>query len=264
MNTLRYILLLLCVTTASACRNFSEPELNFNIEEQSPIAIEELNQMVIDEAVEVTQPLMIEGYVATSDEASNFHKSFILSDATGGVEIMAGLYDLHVLYPEGQRLYISLQGCTLARSYGVVQVGLKAEEHSGFQVNYFGSRVLLDKHISRSAENREVEPIVRTISQLKPSVCGRLTTIRSLHLASTEYADAWHINTEGRWQGYNIFHDEQGDKIAVYTSDYASYCQHTVPLTAVDITGILQRGEVAGEEMYMLKMSREDDCTNSI
>ena len=54
MNTLRYILLLLCVTAVSACRNFSEPELNFNIEEQSPIAIEELNQMVVDEAVEVT------------------------------------------------------------------------------------------------------------------------------------------------------------------------------------------------------------------
>ena len=124
--------------------------------------------------------------------------------------------------------------------------------------------MLLDKHISRSAENRKIEPIVYDISQLKPSDCGRLITIRSLQLTSSEYADGWMVNTEGKWQGYNIFKDEQGNKIAVYTSDYASYCEHSVPLTTVDITGILQRGEVAGEEMYMLKMSREDDCTQAL
>lgn len=264
MRHLRYILPILCLTATSACKNFSEPELNFSIEEQSLISIEHLNQMVLDEAVDISQPLLLEGYVTSSDEASNFHKTFVLQDATAGVEIMAGLYDLHVLYPEGQRLYISLQGCRAARSYGVVQIGLKAEEHSGFAVNYFSSRVLLDKHISRSAENRKTEPIVYDISQLKPSDCGRLIKIRSLQLTSSEYADGWMVNTEGKWQGYNIFKDEQGNKIAVYTSDYASYCEHSVPLTTVDITGILQRGEVAGEEMYMLKMSREDDCTQAL
>lgn len=264
IQSCRYILLTLCLITALACKNFDEPELNFEIEGQSLITIAHLNTMVVDEAITITQPLMIEGYVASSDEDSNFHKTFIINDSSGGVEIMAGIYDLHVLYPEGQKLYIALQGCTLSRSYGVVQIGLGSEEHSGFDVDYFGSRVLLDKHISRSAENRIVTPTRCEIAALQPDDCGRLITVSAISLVSAEYADGWNINTEGKWLGYNIFRSAEGHEIAVYISEYASYSGLHIPTSEVDITGILQRGEVAGEERYMLKMSREDDCKEHI
>lgn len=255
-------LLLLITAGLFSCKRFDEPTLNLDLDGQSTMSLAELNNMVIDESITVTQPILVEGYVVSNDAASNYHKTFIINDASSGVEIMAGLYDLNIYYPEGQKVYISLEGCTLARSYGVLQIGLKAEQHSGFDIDYFGSRVLLDKHITRSAENKKIEPPTLAIPDLQPTDCGRLIRINALRLCSADYAEEWNINTEGRWQGYNIFIDSDGGKIAVYTSDYATYRDAYIPHEEVDIVGVLQRGTVAGEEMYMLKMNAEDDCQN--
>ena len=71
------------------------------------------------------------------------------------------------------------------------------------------------------------------------------------------------VQNNGVWEGYSIFTDKNGYKIAIYTSEYADYAQNPIPTGAVSITGILQYGKVDGEELYIIKMRDEKDC-NSI
>ena len=107
---------------------------------------------------------------------------------------------------------------------------------------------------------QEVKPSVCEIGALEESLCGRLVTIEGLQLVSAKYPDAWEVNLEGEWHGYNFFEDKEGHTIVVYTSEYATYGEHLIPEGELSITGVLQWGAVAGEERFMLKMRYEEDC----
>lgn len=248
----------------ASCNSFDEPSLNYVPDTAATMSIAELGEMVGDYPLNIDRPVTIKGCVVSSDIASNFHKTFVINDDSGGVEIMAGIYDLANIYPEGQTLVVSLDGCSVARRYGVLQVGLESESYSGFDVEYFASRVLLDEHVARVDENSRVEPLCIAIDAMSPELCGRLVCVKSLEMVTEEYLDGWQINQEGKWSGYNIFRDVAGCNIGIYTSEYANYSDRRVPSGEVDIVGVLQYGTVAGEDMYMLKMRYEEDCQSTI
>ena len=255
------ILSIIGVVTLCSCKSFSEPELNFDNQSEATVSISNLISRIADDPIKITEPMFICGHVVSDDAASNFHKTFIINENGAGVEIMAGIYDLHNIYPMGQQIIISLEGCTIARHYGVVQIGLEGESYSGFPTAYFDSRIILDQHIYRTDKNITPKPTIRTIDNLTREECGLLVNICDLTLVSAEYSEEWKINPDGEWCGYNIFRDSDGNNIAVYTSEYASYTNAKIPQANVDIIGILQQGTVAGEEMFMLKMRNENDCS---
>ena len=118
------ILFALALSLASGCKSYETPELNFGVYDAECISIATLCSQIDQKPITITEDLVIEGYVVSNDKESNFHKTFVINDKYGGVEIMAGIYDLHDIYPEGEKVYIALKDCTLARHYGVVQVGM--------------------------------------------------------------------------------------------------------------------------------------------
>lgn len=244
---------------AVACREFDRPERV--IDEMPPnITIAELSRLVGDKSLTIDQPLRIGGVVTSSDAESNFHKTFTIEDATAGVEIMAGIYGLHNIYPQGHYLTVDLDGCGVGRHYGVLQVGLPAKSYSGYPTDYFSSRVLLDRHISCHQNTATIEPQRLRPADLDTSMCGRLVQIDNLQLCSYLHPEAWEVNLEGTWHGYNFFSTAEDGIVVVYTSDYASYADEPIPQGKLSITGILQHGVVAGEELFMIKMRSESDC----
>ena len=260
---LRITLLFVLSLVLHGCHNFDDPAPQSALPEAANMAIADLCKLVGNKSVYIEESIVIGGYVTSSDKASNFYKTFTIEDATGGVEIMAGLYDLHNIYPEGYYVTVKLQGLTLCKHYGVLQVGRKAESYSNYPTEYFTSRILLDKHITRYDVRSLIAPKPLSIKELQQSDCGRLVCIGALRNVSNEYADVYGINDNGSWKGYNIFADESGNRIAVFTSDYADYADNAVPSDNVTITGILQYGEFDSKEMYMIKMRNENDCTTT-
>lgn len=241
------------------CRRYDAPA---GLPKTEPVtmSLAALGELVGERTVEVGEPIVVGGYVTTSDEDSNFHKTLIIDDGTAGAEVMLGIYDSYHLYPLGYYVTIALQGCGIGRHYGVMQIGLPAEEYSGFPTDYFSSRVMLDRHIQPSADYREVVAEVRTIDELSATECGRLVKVEGLELVSNLYPDVWKVNQSGTWREYNIFQDEKEQRIAVYTSEYADYADSEVPAERLSLTGILQTGRIDGEDMFMLKMRYEEDC----
>ena len=244
-------LLIFCCTMLLSCKHFDEP-VNGNLIPQAPnMTIEDLRMQVGERRVSITEPIIIGGYVTTDDTASNFYRTLCIEDATGGVEIMAGTYDMHNIYPEGYYITANLKGCAIGEQLGVMQVGMPAASYSYYPTEYFASRAVIDKYIKRYNLRRDIAPLPLTIEKLTPSHCGRLVNIGGL--TATE---------QGIWNGYQIFTDDNGQNIAVYTSEYADYAQKPLPSTSVSITGILQYGKIEGEEYYIIKMRDEKDCNS--
>lgn len=250
----RLLLSILIVTFGmmSSCKSFDEPEQGETIPEAANISIHDLHTAIDGRTVIIEQDIIIGGYVTSSDEASNFHRTFTIEDASGGVEIMAGLYDLHNIYPKGYYVTISLKGCALGEHFGVMQVGIPTEEYSYYPTDYFASRAMIDRHLKRYNIKRDVAPLPLSIKELDKTHCGRLVNI-----------DALTAIEEGVWSGYTFFSDGMGKKIAIYTSEYATYAQTVLPTGKVAVTGILQYGKVEGEECYIIKMRDEKDCCSN-
>lgn len=246
---------LCCAVVCAAsvgCKEFDEPAWEEALPDAPNIAIADLHSMITGRTVIIEQDIVIGGYVTSSDEASNFYRTLTIEDSTGGVEIMVGLYDTHNIYPKGYYLTVNLNSCAVAEHYGVMQVGMPTAEYSYYPTDYFASRAIVDKHIKRYDKRRDVSPKVTSIANLTPADCGRLVNIGGIT-----------VQNSGVWEGYSIFADKNGNKIALYTSEYADYAQNPIPTGAVSITGILQYGKVDGEELYIIKMRDEKDC-NSI
>ena len=239
------------------------------------MSLGELRGLWRGKTFEITEPIVVGGVVTSSDKAGNFYQTFTIEDATGAAEIRAGMRDLHNPYPVGCRLTVKLEGCAVGVERGVLQIGLKPETYSNYTVDYFYSKVLLDKHIVRSGDVVGVSPLRVAYGDLSDKKCGRLVQIESLSLlvetgddAEDDAEDESEVATPqpATWRGYRAFADGEGNRVYTYTSDYADFAAEEVPTIPCDITGILQLEKIAGVEgeCFVLKMRSEDDCVPSV
>ncbi len=252
---------LLVLATFSGCRSYDSPPDEDGTPQAPNISIADLHDLCGKGPLDICEPLVAGGYVTSSDRAANFNRTFTIEDSTGGMEIMAGLYDLHNIYPLGCYVTVRLEGCTVAESRGVLQAGIAAAEYDSYPTSYFSSRALLDRHVFGYDIRREVAPLPLSADELDIGMCGRLVTVGPLRLVTDgEHAEGWNVNRDGTWSGYNFFADERGTIVAVYTSAYADYAARRVPDRQTALTGILQYGKADGEDCFMIKMRDENDC----
>ena len=224
-------------------------------------AIRELHDFYYGKPFVVTDDMVIGGYVTSSDKSGNFYRTFTIRDASGGVEILAGTSDLHNIYPIGCYVCVKLEGCAVCESRGVLQVGAEAETYENIDVDYFYSKVELDRCIIRSG--RDVEPIdipVLPYSGLDASLCGCPVRLDGLKLVRPSgFAD----NEPCTLSGYRAFETAGGNRIYTYTNGYADFADDEVPDGRVNITGILQYGSISDEpnDCFILKMRGREDCS---
>lgn len=260
LHNLLFHATLFALATFAGCRSYDTPDDEVGTPQAPNISIADLHGLCGRGPLAIGEPLIAGGYVTSSDRASNFSRTFTIEDPTGGMEIMAGLYDLHNIYPEGCYITVLLDGCTVAESRGVLQAGIAAGEYDRYPTSYFSSRTLLDRHVRRYDIRSEVAPLPIAAAELDISMCGRLVTVGPLHTATADHAGGWNVNADGTWSGYNFFADTSGTTVAVYTSARADYADRRIPDRRVALTGILEYGTADGEDCFMIKMRDENDC----
>lgn len=259
LHTIALIVCLLLI----GCEEFKEPQIH-PTPLTTNLSIKELRTLCGERSLLIDKEYIIGGYVTSCDKAGNFYRTFCIEDFTGGVEIMAGLYDLHNNFPLGHYVTVKLNGCCVAPHRKVLQIGLPAKSYSPYPTDYFYSRVVLDKHLNCYDKTIDLTPSQLSINSLQEDMCGRIVEISGLKLCSANHPDIWQINQEGKWKGYNFFCDSEGREIAIYTSEYASYADNQIPTTMVSICGIVQYDEIQGKEYYIIKMRDENDCKSTL
>lgn len=261
---IRVVMFVLAVlVTACDYNTFDEADPS---EEHTPLPnlqIGTLRERCLSGSVELSDEMVLSGYVTSSDRANNFYRTLMIEDNTGAAEMLVGLYDLHNLYPVGAQLVVKCGGLAAELDDGLLRVGL-ADHLTSYTVTYMESRVVVDQHLFLSGMKVEPNPLKTTIDRLLPERVGRLVRIENLRLdpvADTTWALPVALTGEEEPRSATIkFRDVSGqDSIYVYTSGYASFAGDTVPKGTVSITGILLSGKVDGEEVYQLKMRDEQD-----
>ena len=146
---------------------------------------------------EITDDIVIEGKISTSDQAGNFYRSMYIQDETGGIELKMGRTGLYNDYKPGQTVYVVCKGLWLGMygyddddrygGAGMVQLGYK-DPTEEYETSYIEVQYLIDQHVFRGEEGDPVEPVVITENELpgqwdtqaENSNIGRLVTLRGL------------------------------------------------------------------------------------
>ncbi len=246
------LLLLLC--TGCGEHDFEAPA-DLPVSMAPTLTIAQLQARHRSGLLALTEDEVIGGVVTASDGSGNFYRSFIVEDATGALEVMAGLYDLHALYPEGRVVYVSLKGLTLGVSDGVYQLGLD----EGYRAGYLNHPALLDRHIFRGGWNTDFRPAIVSIPQLTDNWTGRLVTIYGLTLNGAGTA-TWATPEGDSFTGYPLEKDvratdPQGNRVYIYTSGYADFAGEAIPPGPLAITGIVLKED----KNFRLKMREQRD-----
>lgn len=202
--------------------------------------------------VEVNREVIIAGVVTANDLSGNFYRSFIIEDATGAVEVRAGLYDLKNLFPEGRYVAVKAEGLWVSDYNGVLQIGMKPSG-GRHQADYFGHRVVMDRYVVRGEMREKPEPLTTTIDRLGEDMCGRLVRIEGLTLMADEPA-TWASADDFAGYSSRIFVDGDGTEMTVSTSKYASFAGSAIPSGTLSLTGILMN-----DTRYALRLRTLED-----
>lgn len=203
----------------------------------------------------VTGDIVVSGRVNTSDLGGNFYRTLCIEDEGAGLEIMAGIDQLHNDFPMGCRVTLRLKGLALGESRGILQAGRTPAAGSGFVTDYIGSKPALDAALTRNGEQLHLlVPTLLTIRELTPERCGTLVRLEALRYSPEDL-------TPGTWTGYKRFTDDDGAEIHTYVRNYARFAGDEVPVGRCTLTGILQYDD-AGDGRYILKLRDENDCTH--
>lgn len=259
MRLLSVLVLAAAILPLGGCRDrFGSPAGEDFDAPNANITIASLIGMYRGEPVVITENMTIAGRVTSSDRAGNFYRSLMVEQDGAAVEIMAGLTDLHNVWPAGSGVTVRLQGLAMGRRDNVTCLGLPAPEYSYLPVGYIPSREELDARISRTHGPEPFGIPDFYAPQLDVSMCGRLVRVVAL-VRTADDAEA------GSWAGFRIFEDDEvGNRIAVSVSSYADFAAHAVPSgRRFAIAGILLWGrpEGADEDMFILKPRDERDIS---
>ncbi len=253
-----------CVTFVACDYNSFDPIRDFDedtlVVNTSIRALREYYDQGDEEGSVVADPIVIGGRVTTSDVAGNFFRTFFIEDATGALEVMAGVTELQAIYPLGQLVAIRMEGLAVSVQHEVLRIGLPPAPGDYYFVNYFAHRVVLDRYIVRSRHLAPVDPLPVVLGELDASLCGRLVRIDGLFRSDTIPGLTWAVGGESPRTGYRMFRDAAGDSLCVVTSGYSRLAATPLPEDTVSLTGILSYGPgESSRKCFQLKLRDQYD-----
>ncbi len=121
--------------------------------------------------VEITDDAVIEGIVNCDDRSGNYYQQISLQDATGGVVLRLGSFNLFNDFPVGRKIYVKLKGLYLGRFNGTLQFGggIDSQYISQGGVTLLAAN-LIDQHVIKGPLNQPLVPQVVTVPQLTTSL----------------------------------------------------------------------------------------------
>ena len=249
---------LVVITLLASCVDdiHVEPAFEHRCGRVESVSVQDIREALGGGALYIDDDIVVEVTVIANDYYNNFFKKVVLSDQTGGFELLLGMYDAHLQFPIGRTIHISMKGLTADLYNEVMRVGISdfslVVEPPG-DINYY---YILDEYVCDCLYFPEVkEPVPVSISELSSDMCGRLVTVKDI--INNRYGITW--ASTGR--EYVYFQDSSGTEIVVETSSYAQFASELVPIDEVAITGVLSLQNINEELFYTLKIGNLYDVS---
>ena len=178
-SIIRIFILSLTVFLTSCVQDdeYSTPDLQGKCQTLTPTkTIAEVKTAYANNSATITEDIIIEGYVSSSDESGNVYKTIYLQDApenpTQGLVVSVDAVSTYTSYPQGSKVYIKLKGLAFGKYGNVLQVGYMNIDPVT-NTSEFGRipEKLVGNHLVRSCDPKaKIVPKVITLSQLSSSI----------------------------------------------------------------------------------------------
>ncbi|HET8838550.1 MAG TPA: DUF5689 domain-containing protein [Flavobacteriaceae bacterium] len=188
----------------------------------------------------ITDSLIIEGYVISSDKTGNFYKELIIQSSPenpeAGISIQTDASDLYTFFEPGRKVYVSLKGLYVGEDGGVITIG----DLYGAEVGRMDN-LEFEQHVFRSGETAEIVPTVITLDQVSDAKVNTLVTFENMQfpsgLVGEHYGnldDTFTVNRE-------VESCVTGQTIILRNSGFASFKNELLPEGQGSITAVLSK-----------------------
>lgn len=181
--------------------------------------------------------IIIVGTIVSTTNPGNIYKSLYLQDATGAICIGIDTSAVSKAYPMGVAMAVNCTGLQIGRFNGLVQMG-KAD---GSGVNRI-TMPELRPHVKLDYFMGKLDTITTDIPTLLEAMRtdeGKIEwQSRLVRINHVKFAEAGEPFTNGGTTSRNIV-DDQGNRMIVYNSSYATFAYDKLPYGHGDIVGIL-------------------------
>ncbi len=217
--------LLLGSTFESCKKRFDEPPVEEfpSITPNSTISRIKALHTIGNTPTLITDSLVIEGIVVSSDEAGNFFKQLIIQDDSAGIELRIELSNLYTDYPVGRKVWVKCKDLYVGDYEGNHQL----------TINDAGDRIpegMLSKFLIGGPKDQPVTPKSVSILDVKNTTIYRnmLVELDNVQFASADsgqtYADAVNSSSLNR-----SIQDCNGNAIILRSSGYATFASDLTP-----------------------------------
>lgn len=241
----KFIFLFSIVSCFSACVHddkFDIPNLQCKELWSANAQIDDLLNKLSANPTIIEEDLVLEGFVASSDESGNFYRELIIQNKrenpTKGIKVSINKTNLFNEFPVGSKVLINAKGLTLSLSNGVPTIGQGLyQEKSAGQIE---ANVLYN-HIDKTCD--ETKPIQAKSFENIKALINKENLNQYIQLNQVYFQDggkaSFHDSKSSFPATNRYLIDANGKKIAVRTSKYASFSKETLPKGVGNLKAIL-------------------------
>lgn len=201
------------------------------------------------------------GYVISSDEGGNFFEEIVLQNApsnpTAGIVVQIDVNPLYTLYEFGRKVFIKLDGLTVAEDNGVLQIGVR----SGNEIDKIPAP-LRNEHIIRDSEVATITPLELSVSDFSNDKENLFIRLTDVQFNRDEVLGARPLTFAGeptdQFDGERTLETCPGNTaIVLSTSTFSDFKSLPLPANRGSIDGILTRDFF--DSFYTLVINSPED-----
>lgn len=225
------LLVSMLLLALSCARDDGEPQFG------GEVSVAYLRSLAKERAVKLKYDYTIRGHVVANDKYNELSNSFVVADATGGVEIDVDMRDVDVYVPLFSTVTVRCTGLSLGRVGGKICLGVESTDE--YVVERIAEAEVYNRVKVDTTNHKPVAAQRRRIAELQSRDMLRYICIDSLR--AIESGALWtdvdpvagdHVTT--------IRHFTDGsDTLRVVTDGRCQYASHALPEGLVSLRGVL-------------------------
>ncbi|AFL97194.1 DUF5689 domain-containing protein [Ornithobacterium rhinotracheale] len=192
---------------------------------------------------EITENVILSGYVVSSDEGGNFYQQIIIQDNKSpefnGIEVSAAIKGYSDYFPIGARVKVFAKGLIIAKDRGVIKLGVK---DSKFPVGRIPEKEVFN-HLKFYC-NKELEtPAAKVYTDISKALQdGNVSTLIRLENVYFPAANGQQTFVPKGEKASNLsIKDENGNTLDLRNSSFVKWADNIVPRGKGSITLILSK-----------------------
>ena len=204
------------------------------------VSIAHLKSLAKSESYTITDDISIEGYVVANDLFGEYHKSIVISDESGGIEIAIDTNKSATQFPISARVVVYCSGLTIGDYGGRLTLGATPAGH--YTVDRISAKDISRYFLVDKSVPKAIEPTRLNINEIAEEHIGNYIRMDDVTFSSQagmswcdkEPASGEYITTE------RTLHDRKGNALAVRTIAECLYRSEKIPSGYGVVCGIVE------------------------